>query len=68
MALLDSDFRRFQRVFAKHGLTLRPACARDLSRVKVHADRASERVSTRLAASLLALEANLDRMQTARGR
>jgi len=68
MALLDSDFRRFQRVFAKHGLTLRPACARDLSRVKVHADRASERVSTRLAASLLALEANLDRMQAARGR
>ncbi len=27
MALLDSDFRRFQRVFAKHGLILRPACA-----------------------------------------
>jgi NTE family protein len=68
MALLDSDFRRFQRVFAKHGLTLRPACARDLSRVKLHADRASGRVSTRLAASLLSLEADLDRMQAARGR
>jgi predicted acylesterase/phospholipase RssA len=68
MALLDSDFRRFQRVFARHGLTLRPACARDLSRVKLHADRTSERVSTRLAASLLALEADLDRMSAARGR
>ena len=68
MALLDSDFKRFQRVFAKHGLTLRPACARDLSRVKIHADRTSERVSTRLAASLLALEADLDRMTAARGR
>lgn len=68
MALLDSDFKSFQRLFAKHGLTLRPACARDLSRVKLHADRASERVSTRLAASLLALEADLDRMKAARGR
>ncbi len=68
MALLDSDFRRFQRLFAKHGLTLRPACARDLSRVKVHGDRARERVSTRLAASLLALEADLDRMKAVRGR
>lgn len=68
MARIDSDFKRFQRLFAKHGLTLRPACARDLSRVKLHADRASERVSTRLAASLLALEADLDRMAAARGR
>jgi NTE family protein len=68
MALLDSDFRRFQRVFARHGLTLRPACARDLSRVKVLADRTSERVTTRLAASLLELEADLDRRKAARAR
>jgi len=68
MALLDSDFRRFQRLFAKHDLTLRPACARDLSRVKVRADSTRERVSTRLAVSLLALEADLDRMTAARGR
>ncbi|MFI5197096.1 MAG: patatin-like phospholipase family protein [Thermoanaerobaculia bacterium] len=61
MALLDSDFKRFQRVFAKHGLTLRPACARDLSRVKLHADRASGCTSTRLTASLAALEADLER-------
>jgi NTE family protein len=61
MALLDSDFRRFQRLFAKHGLTLRPACARDLSRVKISADRTSERITTRLSASLAALEADLER-------
>ena len=67
MALLDSDFKRFQRVFAKHGLILRPACARDLSRVKLHADRASGRISTRLAASLTALEADLERWTLSAG-
>jgi NTE family protein len=61
MALLDLDFKRFQRLFAKHGLTLRPACARDLSHVKAHADRTSDRITTRLSASLAALEADLER-------
>jgi hypothetical protein len=68
MALLDSDFRRFQRVFARHGLTLRPACARDLARAKHHADRASACTATRLAASLEALEADLERRLGAGGR
>jgi predicted acylesterase/phospholipase RssA len=68
MATLDADFKRFQKVFAAHGLILRPACARDRVRVKNHADRASETVPTRLAASLATLEADLDRMIAARGR
>ena len=68
MALLDSDFKRFQRVFARHGVTLRPACARDLSRVKLHAERTTGPVASRLAASLIALESDLDRMTAARGR
>src|SRR5664280_2692891 len=67
MALLDSDFKRFQRVFAKHGLVLRPACARDLSRVKLHAERVSGRISTRLTASLSALEADLERWTLSAG-
>ena len=29
METLDADFKRLQRVFARHGLILRPACARD---------------------------------------
>lgn len=68
MATLDADFKRLQKVFARHGLILRPACARDRSRVKSHADRTSETVPTRLAASLAALEADLDRMTAARAR
>jgi NTE family protein len=68
MALLDSDFRRFQRTFARHGLTLRPACARDVTRAKHHADRSSDCSATRLAASLEALEADLDRRLGAGGR
>jgi hypothetical protein len=68
MATLDADFRRFQKVFARHGLVLRPACARDRSRVKNHSDRASATIPTRLAASLAALEADLDRMTATRGR
>lgn len=67
MAVLDSNFKRFQRIFAKHGLTLRPACARDLSRAKAHADRTSESTATRLAASLLALEADLEHRSTGTG-
>ncbi|HEY3349724.1 MAG TPA: patatin-like phospholipase family protein [Thermoanaerobaculia bacterium] len=68
MATLDADFKRLQKVFAKHGLILRPACARDRSRVKHHAERASEATPTRLAASLATLEADLERMTAARGR
>ena len=68
MATLDADFKRLQKVFAKHGLILRPACARDRSRVKHHAERASEAMPTRLAASLATLEADLERMTAARGR
>ncbi len=67
MALLDSDFKRFQRVFAKHGLVLRPACARDLSRVKLNADRASGCTATRLTASLAALESDLERWKLSAG-
>src|SRR5512140_3982445 len=42
MATLDADFKRLSKVFARHGLVLRPACARDRARVKAHADRASD--------------------------
>ncbi len=66
MATLDADFKRLSTVFARHGLVLRPACARDRARVKNHAERASEGVTTRLAASLAALEADLDRMAASR--
>lgn len=68
MATLDADFKRLQKVFAKHGLVLRPACARDRSRVKHHAERASGTIPTRLAASLATLEADLERMTAGRGR
>jgi NTE family protein len=68
MATLDADFKRLQKVFARHGLILRPACARDRVRVKSHSDRASDTLPTRLAASLATLEADLDRMAAARGR
>src|SRR5664280_1824903 len=54
-------------VLAKHGLVLRPACARDLSRVKLHAERVSGRISTRLTASLSALEADLERWTLSAG-
>jgi predicted acylesterase/phospholipase RssA len=68
MATLDADFKRLQKVFARHGLILRPACARDRSRVKNHTERASDTIPTRLAASLAALEADLDRMAAGRSR
>jgi NTE family protein len=68
MATLDADFKRLQKTFARHGLVLRPACARDRARVRNHADRASDTIPTRLAASLATLEADLDRMIAARGR
>jgi predicted acylesterase/phospholipase RssA len=62
MATLDADFKRLQKVFARHGLVLRPACARDRSRVRNHAERGSDTLPTRLAASLATLEADLERM------
>ncbi|HQQ78964.1 MAG TPA: patatin-like phospholipase family protein [Thermoanaerobaculia bacterium] len=68
MATLDADFKRLSKVFAAHGLILRPACTRDRARVKTHADRASDIIPTRLAASLATLEADLERMTAARGR
>ncbi len=68
MATLDADFKRLQKVFARHGLVLRPACARDRSRVQNHSERASDTIQTRLAASLATLEADLDRMTAARAR
>lgn len=68
MATLDADFKRLQKVFAAHGLVLRPACARDRSRVKNHAERTNGPIPARLAASLAALEADLDRMTAARAR
>jgi NTE family protein len=68
MATLDADFRRLHKVFAKHGLILRPACARDRARVTNHPDRAGDTIPTRLAASLAALEADLDRMTAGRAR
>ncbi len=68
MATLDADFRRLQKVFARHGLVLRPACARDLSRVKHRPERAGDPLPARLAASLAALEADLERRSAARGR
>jgi predicted acylesterase/phospholipase RssA len=66
LAAIDADFKRLSKVFARHGLVLRPACARDRSRVAGHADRAHEAVPVRLAASLAALEADLDRMASGR--
>src|SRR5512141_501266 len=68
MATLDADFKRLSKVFARHGLVLRPACARDRVRGKAHADRASDTLPRRLAASLATLEADLDRMTAARAR
>jgi len=68
MATLDADFKRLSTIFAKHGLILRPACACDRSRVKHHAERASDTIPTRLAASLATLEADLERMTAVRGR
>ncbi len=68
MATLDADFKRLQKVFARHGLILRPACTRDRARVKNHSDRASDTIPTRLAASLAVLEADLERMTAVRGR
>ena len=68
MATLDADFKRLSKVFARHGLVLRPACARDRSRVKPHVERSNDALPVRLAASLATLEADLERRTSARGR
>ena len=66
MQALDADFRRFSRIFAKHGLKLRPACAVEPERCRLEAARRHGPSSKRLAASLHALERDLDAMTAAK--
>jgi predicted acylesterase/phospholipase RssA len=66
MATIDSDFTRFARLFKRHGLTLRPACAVEPSRTGLENIRKKASMPERLAAELAALELSLDRMEAAR--
>jgi len=63
MRQLDSDFRRYRRLFAKHGLILRPACAIEPLRSGIEAARRRGCTAERLSAHLAALELDLTRLE-----
>jgi predicted acylesterase/phospholipase RssA len=65
METLDADFPRLRRMFARHGLKLRPASAVDGSRINLQADRSEGPAPVRLRAELEMLERDLDRLAAA---
>jgi hypothetical protein len=67
MQTIDADFPRYRRLFARHGLRLRPACPA-LRRIHLQADRSEGATPVRLKAQLELLEQNLERLEAARGR
>ena len=67
MQTIDEDFPRFRRLFARHGLKLRPASPA-LHRIHLQADRGEGPTPTRLKAQLELLERNLSRLEGHRPR
>ena len=67
MQTIEADFPRYRRLFARHGLRLRPACPA-FRRIHLQADRSEGATPVRLKAQLEMLEQNLERLETARGR
>jgi predicted acylesterase/phospholipase RssA len=63
MQTIDADYPRLRRLFARHGLKLRPASAVDGSRISRQADRTEEAVPVRLRAQLETLERDLARIE-----
>jgi NTE family protein len=62
MKTIDADFERISRIFARHGLKLRPSAPEAAESIQAARDLASdvgELTSSRLAASLRVLEQNL---------
>ncbi len=66
MHTIDADFPRYRRVFAKHGLKLRPACPAQ-ERINLQADRSEGPTPVRLRAELETLERDLQRLATPAG-
>jgi NTE family protein len=66
MQTIDSSFRRYARLFKRHGLTLRPACAVEPIRAGLGHVRRKAPMPERLAAELAVLERDLERMQMER--
>lgn len=66
MEAIDADYPRLSRVFARHGLALRPKCVDDLTKshrfTHAMANDEAEVTAMRLAASLDLLEKTLDEM------
>jgi len=62
MQTIDDDFARYRRLFARHGLRLRPASPA-LHRIHLQADRGDGPTPTRLKAQLELLEQNLSRLE-----
>lgn len=67
MQTIDENFPRYRRLFARHGLKLRPACPA-LHRIHLQADRSEGPTPTRLKAQLEILEQNLSRLEGLRAR
>jgi NTE family protein len=65
MQTIDADFARYRRVFAHHGLKLRPASAVFGSRLNVQADRHEGPAPVRLRAQLETLEQDLAFLEAA---
>ncbi len=68
MQTIDADFPRLRRLFARHGLKLRPASAVDGSRISLQADRSEGPAPVRLRAELETLDRDLDRIAAEAGR
>ncbi len=67
MQSIDESFPRYRRLFARHGLKLRPASPA-LHRIHLQADRGEGPTPTRLRAQLEILERNLSRLEGSRPR
>ena len=68
MQTIEADYPRLRRLFARHGLKLRPASAVDGSRINLQADRSEGPSPVRLRAELETLERDLDRLAADAGR
>ena len=62
MRTIDADYPRLKRLFARHGLKLRPASVIDGSRISLQADRSEGPTPVRLHAELATLERELERL------